>query len=156
MFSSTHSSVVKSWTWPLSDLGSPVGFPVWTNNLELSDSLQEESVTGVQSRPCALCEHSQLHRLACSFLIMWELCTLYITWTPFFDVKTDKTYLFRPEIKKAGSCLFVWNQMLLVESYRSGYCVACERNAFKTKKTWIMGHCPILAWQPPLKRHFGT
>ena len=113
-YSSTRSSVVKSWTWRLSDLGSPVRIPAWTNNFDLSDSLQEESVTGVQSWLCALCEHSQLQRLACSFLIMWEQCTLYITWTPFFDVKTDKTYLFRPEIKKAGSCLFVWNQMLLV------------------------------------------
>ena len=39
----------------------------WTNNFDLSDSLQEESVTGVQSHPCAHCAHSQLHRLACSF-----------------------------------------------------------------------------------------
>ena len=57
----TCSSVVKSWTRRLSDLWS-------LNNFDLSDRLQEESVTGVQSRPCAHCAHSQLHGLACSFL----------------------------------------------------------------------------------------
>ena len=31
------------------------------------NGLQEESVTGVQSRPCAHCAHSHLHRHACYF-----------------------------------------------------------------------------------------
>ena len=56
-----------SWTWHLSDLWSPIWIPVWTNNFDLSDSLQEESVTGVQFRPCAHYANSQLHRLSCCF-----------------------------------------------------------------------------------------
>ena len=39
----------------MSDQESPFRFPVRTKNLDLSDSLQEESVTVVQSRPWALC-----------------------------------------------------------------------------------------------------
>ena len=45
--------------------------PCVIEQIDLSDSLQEESVTGVQSRLHVLCAHSQLFRLACSFLIIW-------------------------------------------------------------------------------------
>ena len=50
-FSSTLSSVAKSWTRHLSYLRLPVLVPVWPNNWELSNSLNERSVNGVQSRP---------------------------------------------------------------------------------------------------------
>ena len=42
---------------------APPGVELYANNFDLSDSLQYEFITGVQSRQCAQCAHSQFHRL---------------------------------------------------------------------------------------------
>ena len=96
----------------VSDLGSPVWFPVWTNNLDLSDSLQEESVTGLQ---CAIPPmHTSTIRIDnyCIHYCIWQLlCALLSLPRTACNIATNNALL-----QMAACVCTLWNGQLV-------YCV---------------------------------